>query len=69
MKRINVRDRLVLIIIIITFFTFMKFTILKIIIKTFIRNLNDEDVQLKITEKLITLNKFLRKVYVLTKTA
>ena len=69
MNKINARDRLSLTVVKILFLILMKSAVLKMMIKVFVRELMNEDIQLRVIEDLITSNKLLRNVYFLAETA
>lgn len=66
MRRIDVKDRFTFIFSF-TSFTLLKSAILDIILRSFIRGLNDSKIRKKVTREMAPLNRFLRNIYNLTK--
>ena len=68
MRRVNVKDRFISATAV-TSLTLIETAVLKMIMKTFVRDLYDEDVQQRVTEELTASDKSLKKVFVVAKTA
>ena len=69
MSRFNARDRPSSTSVLAILLTLMKSAVLKMVMKAFVRDLIDEDIQLRATEDLATSDRSLRGVYALAETA